>query len=56
MGKINKIPIFPIFLTVFSRVVFVFSIPLQLETNYLKTNLTTTTWQTTNLKPGLENS
>ena len=35
MGKINKIPIFPIFLTVFSRVVFVFSIPLQLETNYL---------------------
>ena len=56
MGKINKIPIFPIILTVFSRVVFVFSIPLHLETNYLKTNLTTTAWQTTNLKLGPESS
>ncbi len=52
MGKISKIPIFPIFLTVFAHVVFVFSISLQMKTNYLETKLTSTTWQTTNLKLG----
>ena len=41
MGKISKIPIFPIFLTDFAHVVFVFSISLQPENKLLKnkTNL-----------------
>ncbi len=41
MGKIGQIPIFPIFLTVFSHGILDFSISLQLKTNYLKqiTNL-----------------
>ena len=55
MGKISKIPIFPIFLTDFAHVVFVFSISLQPETNYLKTKLTSA-WQIKISKQGPESS
>lgn len=50
MGKIGKIPIFPIFLTDFLHEVFVFSISLQLKTNYLKTNTNRCCMTNNNLK------
>jgi len=36
MGKMGKVPVFPIFLSVFARKIALFFISLQLKTNYFQ--------------------